>query len=213
MKSRELCTIHNVIITDYTIEDIGNAKFRHSFHPQNTDTVYEFIANGTPELIEGERYNIGYKKEPDGRKYVDISCISKNTKVNPIVSYYCAKQASSDKHAVNKEKNDVRVTYEASDDYYWGKKYAWREFGLAIPKNAFFQYLDEINHKKTHCIITNPDDLAQTTSTVAYAEAGLDEAIFKLLTLAEKASPAYFKSPLFSKRFSIRGVDAITDKK
>ncbi|MDA1379582.1 hypothetical protein PCI56_06505 [Plesiomonas shigelloides subsp. oncorhynchi] len=119
MKSRNLSTIYDLIATDYRIEAIGDGKFRHSFHPKTTDTIYEFIANGAPEVEEGQRYNIGYVTDDNGRNIIEISCLSKNTEVNPMISYIYAQQMSKSKHAINKQKNDDRVTYDNSKGYFW----------------------------------------------------------------------------------------------
>lgn len=214
MKSRELNTIHDLIVTDYKIEAIDDGlKFLHSFKPKTTDTVYKFTANGTPELEEGERYNIGYYIDEAGDKIVDISCVAKSGEVNPMISYTFAKHLSETKHKVNKEKNDARVLHDRKDGYYWGKKYAWREFGLVIPKGAFFAYLDEINHPKIECVTQNPDMPFQNEPSTAYLEDGLEDAITNLLVSAKKATKVRFTSPLYSKQFTIRNIDAITDKK
>jgi len=213
MKSRELNTIYDLIATDYKIEPIGNGKFRHSFHPKTTDTIYEFVANGSPEIEEGEHYNIGYEVDAESRNIIEMSCLSKNKEVNPMISYLYAQQLSREKHPINKQKNDDRVSYEKSRGYFWGPKYAWRGYGLFMAQPAFRAYLDEINHPKIDCIITNPDKPFQTTPTHAYADAGLEQAASALLTSAIKVTATLYKSSLYSKRFAIYGIDAITDKK
>ena len=212
MKSRELNTVHNLIATDYILDPIGEGKFRHSFHPKRTDTVYEFIANGAPEVEEGQSYNIGFFIDEEGRNIIDPSCLSKNSEVNPKLSYLFAMEFSKNKGVINKQKNDERVQYDDSQGYYWGPKYAWREYGLVIAQSAFRSYIEEINHPKINCVITNPDNLAQTTNTVAYADVGLKEAISELIESANKVTKAQYKSPLYSKRFSIVGIEAIKDK-
>lgn len=213
MKLRTLKTIHNLIVSDYEIKPLGNGKFIHTFQPQTTDTIYSFEANGTPELEEGGYYNIGYY-EDGANKIVDISSTAKADKINPYFSYSYAKNISEENRSVNKQKNDIRVTHSATDGYYWGKKYAWRQFGLAIPKDAFYKYLEEINHPFIKCKTINPDlPFNQNEDSIAYKEDGLDEAIQNLLFSAKKATKVYFESPYYSKRFSIRGPKSITDKK
>lgn len=213
MKSRDLKTIHDLIVSDYKIVPNGNGKFTHTFKPATTDTVYQFEANGTPEVAEGERYNIGFYEDEDGNKIIDTSCLSKNTEVNPMLSYLYAMKLSEGKHDVNKGKNDDRVSHTAQDGYYWGKKYAWREFGLVISKDAFFAYLKEIKHPTVECITRNPDMPFSNDPSTAYKEEGLADAVNSLIASAVKVTKVRFKSPLYSKQFVIRGIEAITDKK
>jgi hypothetical protein len=215
MKSRDLKTIHDLIVSDYKIEAIGNGKFTHSFKPATTNTLYQFEANGTPEVVGGERYNIGYYDDEHGNKIIDTSCLSKNTVVNPMLSYLYATKLSEGKHEVNKGKNDDRVSHTAQDGYYWGKKYAWREFGLVISKDAFYAYLKEIKHPKVECITRNPDMEFSNSGepSMAYKEEGLADAVNSLIASAVKMTKVRFKSPLYSKQFVIRGIEAITDKR
>jgi hypothetical protein len=213
MKSRNLKTIHDLIVREYKIEPNGNGKFTHSFKPATTNTIYQFEANGTPEVVEGERYNIGYYEDEHGNKIIDTSCLSKNTEVNPMLSYLYATKLSEGKHEVNKGKNDDRVSHTAQDGYYWGKKYAWREFGLVFSKDALFAYLKEINHPKVECITRNPDMAFRNEPSTAYKEEGLTDAVNSLIASAVKVTKVRFKSPLYSKQFVIRGIEAITDKK
>ncbi|WP_282130418.1 hypothetical protein [Pseudoalteromonas aliena] len=215
MKPRYLKTIYDLIVRDYKIEPIGNGKFIHSFKPATTNTVYKFEANGTPEVEEGERYNIGYYDDANGNKIIETSCLSKNTDVNPMLSYLYATKLSEGKHNVNKSKNDERVSHTAQDGYYWGKKYAWREFGLVISKDAFFAYLKEINHPKVECITRNPGMGFSNSGepSTAYKEEGLADAVNSLISSAVKITKVRFKSPLYSKQFVIRGIEAITDRK
>jgi len=213
MKSRDLNTIHDIIVTDYKIEPIGEGKFRHSFRPKTTETIYEFEANGASEIEEGEHYNVGYYVDTKGRNIVEPSCLSKNTEINPKLSLIYSRQLSQGKHVINKQKNDERVKHSATDGYYWGKKYAWREFGLVIAKSAFFEYLNELNHAKVPCVTTNPDNPMQTSDSVAFKEEGLAGAVENLIQSAEKVTKVQYKSPLYSKRFTIKGIEAMTDKK
>lgn len=214
MKSRDLNTIQDLIVTNYTISANGDGKFTHTFTPENTDTIYTFIANGTPELEEGEHYSIGFHIDDNGKKIVDLSCVAKNQGVNPMLSYLFAQQEALDKHTVNKEKNDTRVTHKAEDGYYWGKKYAWREFGMAIPQGAFHAYLEQIGHPAVPCITINPDlPYSNNDHSIAYKEEGLAQAIEALIASAVKVTPARYESPLYAKRFMIKPISAVTDKK
>ena len=214
VKSRKLNTIHDLIVSTYQIKPLGDGKFEHSFTPATTDTVYKFIANGTAEVEEGERYNIGYYVDDNGDKIIDLSALSKNTEVNPIISLLFAKEQAKGKHVINKDKNDQRVHHDATDGYYWGKKYAWREYGLVVPKKVFYDYLSEIDFPTVNCETINPD-LAFTSNekSIAYKDEGLEKAIDDLIMSAKKETKTLYKSPLFSRRFTIRGISAITDKK
>ena len=213
MKSRELYTVHDLIVSNYSIKRLSNGNFLHSFPPKTTDTVYECEANSTPIVEEGERYNIGYRIDRNGKNVVDLSALSKTSEVNPLISYACAQKIAHENRAVEKSKNDQRVTHQATDGYYWGKKYAWRMYGTVISKNAFYSYLDEIRHPSVPCETGNPDLPYQSDVSIAYKEAGLEEAVRNLINSAEKVTPRYYKSPRYSKRFSIMGIKAITDKK
>lgn len=216
MKSRDLKTIHDLIVTNYQKHDLGNGRYLHTFQPATTDTTYQFEANFENELVPGERYNIGFT-EVGGVKMVDISCVSKSSVVNQYISYECAKLVSREKHDENKGKNDSRVNYAVQNDYYWGKKYAWREFGLVIPKDVFYKYLlDCVNHPNIPCTVTTPGYPIGDDS-IAFADKGLEKAIEDLISTATRIKDGpYFKSPLYfngDKRFTIRGISAITDKK
>ncbi|MFW6766284.1 hypothetical protein ACODTQ_07420, partial [Acinetobacter pittii] len=143
MKSRELKTIHNLIISNYKIVSSGSdGKFFHTFTPETTDTIYTFQANGIHMLEAGESYNVGYYEDENGKRFVELSATSKIEAVDPIFSYEHAKFMSNLNSKVNKEKNDIRVNHSAKDGYYWGKKYAWRQIGFALPKKVFFDYLE-----------------------------------------------------------------------
>jgi len=122
MKSRDLRTHHDVIISGYTISPLSTGKYLHQFTPATTDTIYQFEANSAPVLVNGDRYNIGFTLKPDGRRVVEPSAMGKADSVNKILSLLAAKQQSSDDFAENKAKNDQRVTHQAKDGYYWGKK-------------------------------------------------------------------------------------------
>lgn len=214
MKSRELNTIPDLIVSNYKIISNGDGKFTHSFTPENTDTVYKFVANGTAEVEEGQHYNIGYYTNENNEKIIELSCLAKIKDVNPKLSHLFAAQEAQGKHAVNKAKNDTRVQHDATDGYYWGKKYAWREFGMVIPHGAFYAYLEEIGHPTISCVTSNPDLQYQNNSeSIAYKEEGLENAIERLITSAKKVTAARFESPLYSKRFVIKGIAAVTDRK
>jgi hypothetical protein len=211
MKSRNLFTIHNLIASNCTITQIAPGKYLHTFTPATTSTVYEFEANATDVITEGEHYNIGFYIE-NNRNVVELSALSPISKVNPLISLLAAKQTSLGLFETEKAKNNQRVTHSATDGYYWGKKYAWRAFGLVIPKDAFYQYLEEIKHPSIPCITNDPELSYPDSPSIAYKEDGLTDAVEQLI-LTACVKGAYFKSPLYSKKFSIRGIPAITDKK
>ncbi|NHR06797.1 hypothetical protein HA052_16535 [Chromobacterium haemolyticum] len=213
MKSRDLFTIHDLIASNYTITKLPSGKYRHQFTPATTATIYEFEANSTPVITEGERYNIGYVVDAAGRNIIDLSALSPTSQVNPMLSFLAAQHIAHGNHAIEKAKNDQRVTHTATDGYYWGKKYAWRMFGTVIAKAAFFEYLDEIRHPSIPCITRDPNHPHSNDKSTAYAEHSLEDAIRNLIASAVKVSPAYFKSPLYSKKFTINGINALTDKK
>jgi len=214
MKSRELFTTHDLIASNYTIVPISGGKCRHTFTPATTSTVYEFEANSSPVIVEGERYNIGFFVDSSGRNIVELAALSKVSDVSPMFSFIAAQQLAKEIRSAEKAKNDQRVSHSAKDGYYWGKKYAWRMFGMVIPKEAFYQYLEEIGHPSVPCITSNPDlPYASNEASTAYKEKGLEEAVRNLISSAKKVSAAYYKSPLYSRKFSIRGLNAITDKK
>jgi len=213
LKSRDLFTIHDLIASNYTITKLASGKYHHQFTPATTATVYEFEANATPVVVEGERYNIGYSVDDAGRNIIDLSALSLTSQVNPMLSFLAAQHIAAGNHAIEKAKNDQRVTHAATDGYYWGKKYAWRMFGTAIAKSAFFEYLEEIGHPSVPCITRDPDLPYSNDESTAYAEHGLEEAMRNLIVSATRASAAYFRSPLYSKKFTIKGINALTDKK
>lgn len=213
MKSRDLITKHDVIASNYKISPLKGGKYLHTFTPATTTTIYQFEANSSPIVTNGERYNIAYSVDEFGNNIVDISTMSKTSQVDPIISYMAAKQAALEIHSIEKAKNDQRVKHFASDGYYWGKKYAWRRFGLAISSPAFHSYLEEIKHPSIPCKTQNPDLPYQNEDSIAYRENGLEETIEKLISTAKRVGGPYFKSPLYSKKFQIKGINALTDKK
>ena len=213
MKSRELFTIHDLIASNYTITKLTSGKYLHKFTPATTQTVYEFEANATPVMKNGDRYNIGYTVDSKGRNIIDLSALSPTSQVNPMLSFVAAQHIAKGNESIERAKNDQRVTHSAKNGYYWGKKYAWRMFGTFMAKKAFYQYLDEIGHPSVPCVTRNPDLAYSTEQSTAYAEKGLEDAMRNLIASSTKASSAYFKSPLYSKKFTIKGINALTDKK
>jgi hypothetical protein len=213
MKSRELLTIHDLIASNYRITKLASGKYHHQFTPATTSTIYEFEANATPVIVEGKRYNIGYTVDSAGRNLIDLSALSPTSQVTPMLSFLAAQQIAKGNYAIERAKNDQRVTHSARDGYYWGKKYAWRMFGTAIAKEAFFQYIEEIGHPAVPCTTRDPDLPYSTDLSTAYKEDGLEDAMKNLIASATKASSAYFKSPLYSRKFAIKGINALTDKK
>ncbi|MEE3935836.1 hypothetical protein V2I68_09755 [Pseudomonas viridiflava] len=158
MKSRNLYTIHDLIVRDYTVTALPSGKFLHEFKPSTTETLYQFETNSSAiELVDGDRYNIGYIEDTGGRRIIEPSSLGKADTVNKYLSYSAAKQFSLDKLAENQGKNDERVKHKATDGYYWGRKYAWRRFGLMIAKDAFFNYLEEIAHPFVPCKTISDD--------------------------------------------------------
>jgi hypothetical protein len=213
MKSRDLFTTPDLIASNYTITKLEDGKYLHKFTPRSTSTVYEFEANATPVIEEGERYNVGYTVDSNGKNIVEVSSLSKTSLVDPIFSSMAAQSLAQETYAAEKAKNDQRVSHLATDGYYWGKKYAWRMFGTAISKSAFFSYLEEINHPSVPCTTSDPDLPYGNDESVAYKEDGLRDAVRKLIESAVKISPRFYKSQLYSKKFEIKGLNAITDKK
>lgn len=214
MKSRNLYTIHDLIVRDYRISQLPSGKFLHQFKPLTTETLYEFETNGSAaELVNGDRYNIGFVTDPNDRKIIEPSSLGKADTVNKLLSYSAAKQFSLDKLAENQGKNDERVTHQATDGYYWGKKYAWRRFGLVIAQGAFHQYLIDIAHPFVPCKTVSDDiGVYSNQNSIAYKEDGLEEAMDQLIETAVR-NGRYFSSPLSSKEFQIKPINAISDKK
>jgi len=213
LKSRELFTIHDLIASNYTITKLASGKYLHQFTPATTTTIYEFEANATPVVTEGERYNIGYTVDAAGRNIIDLSALSPTSQVNPMLSFLAAQHIAGGNRVIEKAKNDQRVSHSATGGYYWGKKYAWRMFGTVVAKGAFFEYLNEIGHPSVPCLTRDPDLPYSNDKSTAYAERGLEDAMRNLIASAVKTSAAYFKSPLYSKKFTIKGINALTDKK
>lgn len=214
MKSRTLHTIHDLVVSNYQVTQLPSGKFLHQFNPQSSDRVYQFEGNSTRVLVNGERYNVGYTPMPDGRCLVDVSALGKVDTADKMLSYQVSKQLSRDIYPENRAKNDERVTHDATDGgYYWGKKYAWRRYGLVIAKEAFFKYLEHIGHPAIPCVTSNPDlAFGSNEQSTAYLDDGLEEAMDRLIETAEKVG-RYYQSPLYPGKFQIRAINAITDKK
>ena len=214
MKSRDLHTIHDLIVTNYQVTLQPTGKFLHQFNPQTSDRVYQFEGNSAPVLVNGDRYNVGYRLQADGRCIVDVSALGKVDTVNKILSYLASKQQASDTLEENTAKNDQRVTHHATDGgYYWGKKYAWRRYGLAIAKDAFYSYLEHIRHPSVPCTTSNPDlPYASNDRSIAYLDHGLEKAMDELIETAVKTG-RYFQSPLYPRKFQIQPINSIKDKK
>jgi hypothetical protein len=207
MKSRELFTTPVLIVTNYNISQHADGKFLHSFTPENTTTVYQFIANQEPLLEEGARYNIGYTVE-GGINLVDISATAKADDVDQYKSHYVARLLGEEKRTVETQKSNERVTHSATSGHYLGKKYAWRIYGMAVARDTFDTYLSDINHPSTPC-------LTDGSASIAYNEYGLAAAMDNLIRTSTRVSGNRFNSPLIKSKkwFQIKGLSAITDKK
>jgi len=217
MKSRTLKTIYNLIAANYTKKPLPNGKFLHEFTPSTTSTVYEFEANGADIMVVGEHYNIGFN-DVNGKRVVDTDCLSVATVHNKFLSYSFAIAMSANNHVANKNKNDLRVQHAGQGDYFWGKKYAWREFGLVLPQDAFHKYLEHVGHPRIQCVTIDPNMQYQNNQpSFAYAESGLQTSIDALINSAVRVGDGtFFKSTLYfnsEKKFTIKGINSITDKK
>lgn len=208
MKSRDLLTTPVLIVSNYQIVPHPSGRFLHSFTPETTPTVYQFLANREAVLEAGERYNIGYSIDENGANWVDVSATAKADDVDPQVSYYVARKLGKEAFSVETQKSNDRVTHNAKDGHYLGKKYAWRIYGMAVARDTFDAYLEDINHPSVPCF-------TEGSPSVAYKEAGLEAAIKALIDSAVRVGGNRFRSPLLpSKRwFQIKGISAITDKK
>ena len=207
MKSRELLTTPVLIVTNYTIVPNGAGKFLHSFTPETTNTIYQFVANQEPVLESGQHYNIGYTVD-SGINWVDIAATAKADAVDKDTSFYVAKILGKEASTVETKKSDERVVHQAKDGHYLGKKYAWRIYGMAIAREAFETYLSDIKHPSTPCF-------TEGSSSIAYKEDGLASAIDALRISVVRKSRNRFSSPLMPSKdwFNVKGVSAITDKK
>lgn len=207
MKSRELHTTPVVVVSNYRISPHFGGKFLHEFTPESTNTAYQFIANQEPLLEEGERYSFGYKIE-NGVNWVDTSAMVKAESVDPDASFYVARLLGEELRQVESRKSDERVTHTANDGHYLGKKYAWRIYGMAIPRDVFDLYLEYIGHPSVSCFTDG-------SRSVAYLEDGLATAIDGLRASLSRVANNRFRSSLVPKKkwFHVKGISAITDKK
>ena len=207
MKSREFLTTPDLIVTNYKIAPLPEGKFLHCFTPKSTNKLYEFEANKEPLLEEGKGYNIGYR-EDNGRNWVDISATAKAEEVDPQKSHYLARIYGEELRVKETEKSNARVVHQANDGLYLGKKYAWRIFGMALPRKVFDIYLNHIQHPSTPCY-------TEGSASTAYREDGLEQAMSQLIASVVKVKGNRFRSHLLpsKKCFCIKGIKAITDKK
>jgi hypothetical protein len=207
MRSRELLTTPLVIVTEYQIVPHENGRFLHSFKPETTSTVYQFIANREPLLEEGQRYNIGYRRDED-INWIDMSATAKADDVDKNKSHYFARIKGEEIRESETRKSDTRVKHRSQDAHYLGRKYAWRIYGMAVAQETFYAYLKEINHPSVDCLTDN-------TPSIAYKEDGLKTAIDAFIDSAVHLGSNRFYSSLlpFKKYFLVKGISAITDKK
>lgn len=207
MKSRNLLTTPVLIVTNYQITHHSGGKYLHTFTPENTNTVYQFVANQEPILESGQHYNIGYIVDA-GLNWVDIAATAKADLVDREKSFYVAKILGKEARTIETQKSNERVQHQAKDGHYLGKKYAWRIYGMAIARDAFDTYLEDIKHPSVSCF-------TEGSPSIAYKEDGLDAAMDALRQSATRIDGNRFKSPLLSSKkwFQIKGISAITDKK
>jgi len=173
MKSRELLTTPVLIVSNYRIIPYQNGKFLHSFTPETTGTVYQFIANQERLLEEGQRYNIGYTVD-NGANWVDMAATAKATDVDPVKSHYVATILGEQLRDVETEKSKSRVVHQPVSGFYLGKKYAWRIYGMAIGRDTFDEYLKAIQHPSVPCH-------TEGSPSIAYKEDGLSAAMDALI--------------------------------
>jgi hypothetical protein len=208
VKSRNLSTTPVLIVSNYSIAQHPSGKFLHCFTPESTSTIYQFLANGEAILEVGERYNIGFEVDEFGVNWVDVSATAKADDVDPQVSYYVARKLGAESYVIETQKSDERVTHNAKDGHYLGKKYAWRIYGMAVAKDTFYDYLKHINHPSVDCFTDG-------THSVAYKDVGLEAAVKALIDSAIRVGGNRFSSSLLPSKifFLIKGISAITDKK
>ncbi|EPR32968.1 hypothetical protein dsat_0409 [Alkalidesulfovibrio alkalitolerans DSM 16529] len=209
MRAREMYTQFDLIASNYTITDSGGL-FLHRFTPQGTDTIYQIeTTSRSPVIVEGDRYDVGFKNV-GGIRIVDPSSICNSSKVSPKVSVIAAFQIGREIYNAERAKNDERVIHSERSGYWWGKKYAWRVYGLCLAKESFYKYLEEIRHPTVNCEMNNPPH--PRTKSIAYLDDGICDAVEELMETAV-ARGRFYVSPKFSKNFSIKGINAMTDKK
>lgn len=82
-----------------------------------------------------------------------------------------------------------------------------------MAKDAFFNYLEEIAHPFVACKTISDDiGIYSNQDSIAYKDEGLEEAMDQLIETAVRVG-RLFKSPRYAKKFQIRPINAITDKK
>ncbi|WP_285906322.1 hypothetical protein [Pseudodesulfovibrio pelocollis] len=210
MKRRDLLTTYDLIASSYSISKDGD-YFIHKFSPKNTSTIYQArTTSSTPIITEGDRYNIGYSVD-NGVNWVEVTAISNSSKTTPDSAFSAMELAGKELYDTEKAKNDARIKYNAKG-YYWGKKYAWRVFGIGLAKEAFYKYLKEIKHPFIECTVFNVDKGHPPSKSIAYSEKGLKDAVENLIKSAKPVGARY-KSPHYTHTFTIKGFNAITDKK
>lgn len=207
MKSRQLHTVPVVVVNNYQVTPHQDGKFLHSFTPESTQTVYQFLSNREPILVDGERYSLGYTVD-GGINWVDVSAIAEAEAVDPESSFYVAKVLGQELREVEVLKSSVRVTYAAKEGLYLGRKYAWRIYGMAVPREVFDFFLEHTGHPQVPCFTDG-------SPSVAYKEDGLAAAVEKLRASLKKVANNRFTSPLVPQKkwFHVKGIHAITDKK
>lgn len=209
MKSRELHTTPVLIVSNYKVAALPEGKYLHTFTPENTSTIYQFIANKEPILEVGGRYNIGYRSD-SGINWVDISAIARADDVDPIVSHYWARKLGEELRAVETKKSNERVVHSAIDGFYLGKKYAWRIYGMAVTNDVFYSFLEFINHPKVPCF-------TEGSASTAYKDEGIGVAVDEFFRSCVKVGTTgnRFKSQLLPHQrwFRVKGLNALTDKK
>ena len=212
MKPRSLNTTARVIVTDYTMTHITAGLYLYSFHPATTKTCYQFFAGSEPRLEEGKTYNVGYHCVNDTR-WVDPEFIAPAESVDPIASHRVARALGEQRRAEETRKSNQRISHTATDGDYLGAKYAWRIYGMAIPRKLFYLYLQAINHPWIECTIQKPDSIE--TRSIAYKDEGLDIAMDNLIRSLIRIVGDRFCSPKILSRqwFIVKGIEAITDKK
>ncbi|BBD09352.1 hypothetical protein [Desulfovibrio ferrophilus] len=217
MRPRELHNCPGLIASNYKVSRVSAGSFQHEFTPKTTGTIYVvYTSSSAPVVVVGHSYNVGYVPQDNGKRLVDQNDIVEITDVDQLerVTLFEASLAEMGKiFDREKYKNDDRVKpHVHGGEYYWGKKYAWRVFGLLLGKGAFHAYLKEVGHPHIDCVVDNPDDRYPAGPSFAYLENGLEDAIRSLIVTAVKEGQ-YYKSPLYSKRFTIKPLGSLSDKK
>lgn len=105
---------------------------------------------------------------------------------------------------MERAKNDRRVTHEVGTGYYWGRKYAWRVFGMMMKKHQFAQFLAEIGHPTIPCLVRDSrPNQTRLNPSIAYLEDGLRETVERLVRSSSRVSHWEYRSPHFSMPFSL----------